>query len=359
LSPATFDEESLKLNKDKATRLATTVIGSYPQPDWLVDKAILRSQRVPRVRQPELWRPDPDRLDEAIADATRLAVRDMVEAGIDIVTDGEIGRESYSNRLLCSLEGVEFENPAEIVDRRGRSLRVPRIVGKLSRRSATEIGSARFLKSIAPGKTKVTLPGPFTMAQQCTDEYYGDKEELAFALAKIVNSEARDIAAEGIDVVQLDEPWFRNDPDSARAYGVKLLDHAIKGVSAATAIHLCFGYGFLVAGTKPREYDFLSELADSQVDQISIEAAQPNLDLGVLKDIASKTIILGVLNLSTEEVEPVSLVVQRIKAALEFVTPENLMPAPDCGMKYLSRASAAGKLRTLGAAVAEIRARLN
>jgi 5-methyltetrahydropteroyltriglutamate--homocysteine methyltransferase len=339
--------------------LTTTVIGSFPQPDWLVDRKVLRSQRVPRIRQPELWRPGADALEGAIADATRLAVYDMAQAGIDIVTDGEIGRESYSNHLLCSLEGVDFENPSEIVDRRGRPLKVPRITGPLSRRSSHCAESARFLKSIAPGKTKVTLPGPFTMAQQCDNQFYGSKAELAFALAEIVNTEAKEVAAAGIDVVQLDEPWFRNDPQAAKEYGVRLLDTAFEGVAAITAIHLCFGYGFLAARDKPREYGFLTELADCAVDQISIEAAQPNLDLGVLKELAPKTIMLGVLDLSTEDIEPVSVVVQRIEAALPFVAPEKLMPAPDCGMKYLSHASAMGKLKAMTAAAAQVRARIS
>ncbi|MES2987914.1 MAG: 5-methyltetrahydropteroyltriglutamate--homocysteine methyltransferase [Pseudomonadota bacterium] len=333
----------------------TTVVGSMPQPDWLLDKGVLRSQRVPRVRQPGLWRIGDDHLNEAILDATRLAILDMEEAGIDIITDGEIGRESYSNHFLASLDGVDVLQPAIIQDRKGRDVQVPRVTGPISRRTFCEQASAKSLLALAKHQTKVTLPGPFTLAQQCHDEFYGDAEALAFAFADAVNEEARDLAALGIDVVQLDEPWLRNDPELARRCGVALVDRALRDVSAKTAIHMCFGYGFLVPGSKPRTYDYLAELADSAVDQISIEAAQPDLDLGVLRALQGKTIILGVLNLASDAVETVEEVVARIRAGLDYVEPANLMPAPDCGMKYLSRSTARAKLKVLADAASEVK----
>jgi len=338
--------------------LTTTVIGSFPQPEWLVDREQLKSQRVPRVSQPELWRIDGAFRDAAIEDTVRLAVRDMEDAGIDIVTDGEIGRESYSNHFLGALDGIAFESPAIIKDRRGRDVIVPRVTGPIARTSFVEGPAARFLKSTARHKTKVTLPGAFTLAQQCADEYYNDIEALSFAFAEALNAEAQALADVGIDVVQFDEPWFRNDPESARKYGVKLVNRLVADVNTTTALHMCFGYGFLVAGTKPKSYDFLPELAESDVDQISIEAAQPGLDLTVLKDLSSKTLVLGVLNLGTDEVETVNLVADRIRAGLEFLDPNKLMPAPDCGMKYLSREAAQGKLSVLGKAAAIVRKEL-
>lgn len=338
--------------------LTTTIIGSYPQPDWLIDRGLLKSGRVPRVARPELWRVDDAFRDAAMEDAVLLAVREMEDAGIDIITDGEIGRESYSNHFLGALEGVAFDDPAIITDRRGRDVIVPRVIGPIKRTSFVEQAAATYLKQIARHNTKVTLPGAFTLAQQCSDDYYNDRESLAFAFAEALNAEARDLAKLGIDVIQFDEPWFRNDPDSARKFGVALVDRLVEGVDTTTALHMCFGYGFLVPGTKPSSYDYLAELCDSQVDQISIEAAQPGLDLGVLAELTNKTIMLGVLDLGTEAVETAEDVAARIRAGLKYLAPERLMPAPDCGMKYLSRKAAQGKLKALGEGAAIVRATL-
>lgn len=338
--------------------LSTTVIGSYPQPDWLLDKSVLRAQRVPRVSQPGLWRVAEALREQAIEDATRLAVRDMEDAGIDVITDGEIGRESYSNHFLGALDGIDFNHPTTITDRRGREVVVPRVTGPIARRSFVEKRAATLLRRLTSRRTKVTLPGPFTLAQQCHDEHYRDREALAFAFAQAVNAEARDLAVAGVDVIQIDEPWFRNDPDAARHYGVKLVNATFAGVGTTTALHMCFGYGFLVPGAKPRAYDFLSELADTRIDQISIECAQPRLDLAVLAALKGKTIMLGVLDLSTNEIDHIDAVADRIRAGLRYVDPTRLIPAPDCGMKYLSREAAFGKLAVLSEAATRVRGEL-
>jgi 5-methyltetrahydropteroyltriglutamate--homocysteine methyltransferase len=334
----------------------TTVVGSYPQPDWLVDQDALRGRHVPRIRAPELWRVAPEHLEAAQDDATRLAILDMERAGIDIVTDGEIRRESYSNRFALMLDGIDAERPGEIVGRTGVVTRVPRAVGPIRRRQPAEVRDAEFLRRNTTRLAKITIPGPFTMAQQCRDDYYGDEEAMAMDFAAAVNEELRDIKRTGIDVVQLDEPWLQARPEQAMRYGVAALDRALRDIPGTTVVHLCFGYAHMVS-SKPTGYSFLPQLADSTATQISIEAAQPRLDLGVLKDLGGKGILLGVIDLGTRDIETAEIVAERIAKALPFVAAERLVPAPDCGMKYLGRDVAFGKLRALaeGAALARRR----
>lgn len=332
------------------------MVGSYPQPEWLVDREALRRRRVPRVHAPELWRVPSELLEQAQDDATVLAIRDMERAGIDILTDGEIRRESYSNRFALSLEGIDAERPAEVPGRNGPTL-VPRVVGKIRRLVAVEARDAAFLRRASDRATKITLPGPFTLAQQAYDEFYGDEEAMAMDYAAAVNQELRDITAAGIDVVQLDEPWMQARADRAARYGVSVLNHALEGIEAPTIVHLCFGYAEMVRD-KPAGYAFLSELADSTAQQISIEAAQPNLDVGILADLSNKQIVLGVLDLSTPAVETAEQIAQRIREGLRFVSAEDLVAAPDCGMKYLSREVASAKLSALAAGAAIVRREL-
>jgi 5-methyltetrahydropteroyltriglutamate--homocysteine methyltransferase len=335
----------------------TTVVGSYPQPDWLVNREVLRSIRVPRIHAPEIWRPEPQFLEAAQDDATVLAIRDMEAAGIDIITDGEIRRESYSNRFALMLDGVDADNPAEIIGRTGVALQVPRVVGPIVRSAPVEVRDAAFLRANTSRQTKITLPGPFTMAQQCKNGFYADNEEMAMAFAAAVNAELRDIKTTGIDVVQLDEPWLQARPDEAARYGVKAINHALDGVPGLTVVHLCFGYAHAVSN-KPTGYSFLPQLADCIAAQISIEAAQPKLDLGVLRDFGGKTILLGVIDLGRTEIETPETVADRIESALPFIDRERLVPAPDCGMKYLSRDTALGKLKALSSGAALARRRL-
>ena len=337
--------------------LPTTVVGSYPQPDWLVDRAKLKTG-VPRVRMHELWRVAEPDLAQAQDDATVLAIRDMERAGIDIITDGEMRRESYSNRFATALDGIDNDNPATITNRSGRSVSVPRVVGKVRRRGPVEVDDMRFLRSHTKRMTKMTLPGPFTMAQQAKNEFYKDSDEMVMDFAAAVNEEVRDLEAAGADVIQLDDPWLRNDPDAAKRIAVRALNRALEGLKVTTVVHLCFGYAAVVPGQKPTGYAFLPQLADCTADQISIEAAQPKLDLGVLADLAGKTIMLGVIDLGDKAVETAAVVAARIEAALKHVDATRLVLAPDCGMKYLDRATAFAKLQALAQGAALARGRL-
>ncbi len=335
--------------------LPTTVVGSYPQPEWLVDRAML-SKSVPRTRLHEIWRVAAEHLQHAQDDATIVAIRDMERAGIDIVSDGEIRRESYSNRFATALEGIDVANPAIIVTRSGQPTPVPRVVAKVRRTRPVEVRDMEFLRSNTERAAKITLPGPFTMSQQAKNEFYSDDEELAMAFAEAVNAEALDLQKAGADVIQLDEPWVRNNPELARRYAVKAINRALQGITVPTAVHLCFGYAAVVPGsTKPAGYSFLAELADSHAEQISIEAAQPKLDLGVLKELSSKKIMLGVLDLGNSEIETPETVAGRIRHGLKYVAPERLVAAPDCGMKYMPRHIAFGKLQAMCDAAAIVR----
>ena len=290
--------------------LPTTVVGSYPQPEWLVDRAML-SKVVPRTRMHAMWRLPAEHLEEAQDDATIVAIRDMERAGIDVVTDGEIRRESYSNRFATALDGIDDENPAMITARNGTQTPVPRVVGEVKRSKPVELHDMQFLRKNTERAAKITLPGPFTMSQQAKNEFYEDDEELAMAFAAAVNAEALDLQKAGADVIQLDEPWVRNNPDLARRYAVKAINRALQGITVPTVVHLCFGYAAVVPGsTKPAGYSFLAELADTSAEQISIEAAQPKLDLGVLKDLSSKKIMLGVLDLGNPEIETAEVVAE-------------------------------------------------
>jgi len=337
--------------------LPTTVVGSYPQPDWLVNREML-SKTVPRTRMKELWRVEERFLEQAQDDATALAIRDMEE--VDIVTDGEIRRESYSNRFATALEGMDIDNPGQVVARGGRVTEVPRIVGKIRRSRPVERRDMEFLRRRTRRVAKMTLPGPFTMSQQAKNEFYRDTEELVLDLAAAVNEEARDLVAAGADIIQLDEPWVRNDPEAARRYALKGINRALEGIAVPTIVHLCFGYAAVVPGeTKPSGYSFLAELAECDADQISIEAAQPKLDLGILKDLAGKTILLGVLDLGDSRPETADIVAERIRAGLKHVAPERLVPAPDCGMKYLTRELAFAKLQALATGAAKVRAEIS
>jgi len=337
--------------------LVTTVVGSYPQPDWLVDRALL-SKGVPRVRLQAMWRVPEPLLEQAQDDATIVAIRAMERAGIDIISDGEIRRESYSNHFATALDGVDNRNPGVITDRNGNETHVPRVVGPIRRIRPVELRDMQFLRRNTDRPAKITLPGPFTMAQQARNEYYRTVEELAMDFAAAVNAEAHELQAAGADVIQLDEPWLRNDPEGAKRYAVPAINRALAGLTVPTALHLCFGYAAVVKHQKPTGYSFLPQLADTTARQISIEAAQPRLDLGVLAELSGKSIILGVIDLGDPTVETVDQVIARIRAGLARVPAERLILAPDCGMKYLPRDTAFGKLCALSAGARAVRAQL-
>ena len=326
--------------------IPTTLVGSYPQPDWLIDRDRLLDTLPARVRAKELWRVPEPYLAQAQDDATALAIRDLERIGLDILTDGEIRRESYSNRFATALEGLDIDTPAMVVGRAGKRNAVPRVVGPVRRTRPVEVDDLRFLRANTDRAIKITLPGPFTMTQQAHNEAYDDPAGLALDLAAAVNEEVRDLFAAGADVVQIDEPWLQARPAQAREYALPAIDRAVEGVDGTTALHTCFGYAHIVRD-RPAGYSFLAELNDCSVEQIAIESAQPRLDLSLLRDLPSKTIILGVLDLSDETPETADEVARRIEAALEVVPAERLQVAPDCGMKYLPRGAARAKLQAL------------
>ncbi|MQA13108.1 MAG: 5-methyltetrahydropteroyltriglutamate--homocysteine methyltransferase [Pseudonocardiaceae bacterium] len=337
--------------------LPTSLVGSYAQPDWLIDRANLAGRFPPRVRARELWRVDPELLGQAQDDATLLAIRAQEEAGLDLVTDGEMRRESYSNHFATALDGVDVDNPGTALDRSGHPNPVPRITGPIRRSRPIEVQDLDFLRAHTDRAVKMTVPGPFTMSQQAQNDHYPDAEAAAMAYAAAVNAEIRDLFAAGADVVQLDEPYLQARPEAARAYGVAALSAALDGVTGTTAVHVCFGYAAIIH-ERPSGYTFLPELAGCPVDQISIETAQSGLDLGVLADLTGKTIILGVIDLSTSDVETAELVAERTRRAFDWLPPEQVVLAPDCGMKYLPRPAAEQKMRAMSGAAALLRAEL-
>jgi 5-methyltetrahydropteroyltriglutamate--homocysteine methyltransferase len=341
-----------------AKLLPTTVVGSYPQPDWLVDRQMLGARLPPRVRATEIWRVPPDWLEQAQDDATVVAIREMERAGIDIITDGEVRRESYSNRFATALDGMDLENPGTALDRTGHPNPVPRVVGPIKRTRPVEKRDVEFLRAHTDRPIKATLPGPFTMSQQAQDDFYKDEEELAMALAAAVNEEVRDLFAAGADVVQLDEPYLQARAEKAARFALKAINRALEDVSGTTALHTCFGYAHIVHN-RPRGYPFLEELADTAADQIAMESAQQNVDLGILRSLSDKTLIVGVIDLSDESpVEDVATVAGRIRNALHYVDAERLILSPDCGMKYLPRDVAFGKLRALAKGAERVRGEL-
>jgi 5-methyltetrahydropteroyltriglutamate--homocysteine methyltransferase len=331
-----------------------TIVGSYPQPDWLIDRQKLSGRFPPRTRARELWRVPPEHLLEAQRDATRIAIADQERAGLDIISDGEICRESYSNHFATALDGLDLDNPGEALDRSGEPVYVPRITGPIRRRHPVTVDDVKFLRANTHRGVKITVPGPFTMAQQAQNDYYPSQREAALGYAEAVNEEIRDLFAAGADVVQLDEPYMQARPEAAREYGVEALNRALEGVDGKTCVHICFGYAALIH-ERPEGYSFLPELAHACCDQVSIETGQSNLDCKVLEALADQDILLGVLDLSTEEVESVEVIKARVLRALCHVKEERVILAPDCGMKYLSRESAFGKLRAMVAAARELR----
>ncbi len=332
----------------------TSLVGSYPQPEWLIDRKNLAGRFPPRVRVRELWKVDPAWLEQAQDDATILAIRAQEAAGLDIITDGEMRRESYSNRFATALEGVDIDNPGTALDRSGHPNPVPRVAGKIRRKHPVELRDLEFLKANTDHMVKMTVPGPFTMSQQAQNDFYEDEEEMALDYAAAVNEEIRDLFAAGADVVQIDEPYMQARPEKARQYGLKAVNRALDGITGTTALHICFGYAAIIH-TRPEGYSFLPEFADTALDQISIETAQSNLDTAVLARLPGKTIILGVLDLSDMKIEAPEMVAARIRRALPHVPAEQIIVAPDCGLKYLPREVAFGKMQALVAGAAIVR----
>jgi len=332
----------------------TTLVGSYPQPEWLIDRKKLAGRFPPRVRAKELWRIPEPWLAEAQDDATVMAIRAQEEAGLDIITDGEIRRESYSNRFATALDGVDIDNPGTALDRSGHPNPVPRIVGKVRRKHPVEVEDLKFLKRHTSRMVKITVPGPFTMSQQAQNDYYPTDEEAAMDYAAAVNEEIRDLFAAGADIVQIDEPYMQARPEKARQYGLKALVRALDGIQGTTAVHICFGYAAVIH-QRPSGYSFLPELAGCGCQQVSVETAQSKLDCSVLAKLEGKKIMVGAIDLSDMSVETAEIVVARIKRALPYIRPENVIIAPDCGMKYLPRDAAFGKMRAMAEAAKILR----
>jgi 5-methyltetrahydropteroyltriglutamate--homocysteine methyltransferase len=337
--------------------LPTMIVGSLPQPNWLIDRDRLGHQFPPRVRAAELWRVPPEFLEEAQDDATLAAIRSQEEAGLDIVTDGEIRRESYSNHFATALHGLDLEHPGTVRNRSGIDIPVPRVTGEIRRPAPVQVDDVRFLRAHSDRSIKITVPGPFTMAQQAQNDHYPDDRALALAYADVVREEIADLFAAGADIVQLDEPWLQARPEVARRYGAEALTRALEGAAGPVHVHLCFGYAAMVA-ERPEGYSFLPELADTPADAISVETAQSHLDPATLRPLKEKGIALGVLDLSTPEVETPQTIADRVRRALDDVDADKLMLSSDCGLKYLPRASAAGKMRALADAAALLRTEL-
>jgi 5-methyltetrahydropteroyltriglutamate--homocysteine methyltransferase len=338
--------------------LPTSLVGSYAQPDWLIDRKNLAGRFPPRVRARELWRVAPEHLDQAHDDATLLAIRDQERAGLDIITDGEMRRESYSNRFATALEGVDVDNPGTALDRSGHPNPVPRVVGKVRRKHPVQVRDLEFLRQNTDRTIKITVPGPFTMSQQAQNDFYQDEAEMALDYAAAVNAEIKDLFAAGADIVQIDEPYMQARPEKARAFGLKAFNAALDGVTGTTAMHICFGYAAVIH-VRPPAYSFLPELAGSPVQQISIETAQSGLDCAILEKLPGKTIILGVLDLSDMNVETPETVAARIRRALPHVPAECIVVAPDCGLKYLPREVAYGKMCAMVEGARIVRRELN
>jgi 5-methyltetrahydropteroyltriglutamate--homocysteine methyltransferase len=333
----------------------TTLVGSFPQPDWLIDRAKLAGRFPPRVRAKELWRIPEPYLQQAWEDATLLAIRAQEDAGLDIVTDGEIRRESYSNRFATALDGVDIDNPGTALDRSGHPNPVPRIVGKIRRKHAVEVDDLRFLKANTKRMTKITVPGPFTMSCQAQNDFYPSAAEAAMDYAAAVNAEIRDLFAAGADIVQIDEPYMQARPEKAREYGLAALNAALDGIAGTTAVHICFGYAAIIH-ERPSGYSFLPELRGCRCKQISIETAQSHLDCSVLAQLPEQQIMVGCIDLDDTTVETPEQVAARIRRALPYVAKERVILAPDCGMKYLPRESAVGKMRAMAEAAKMLRA---
>ena len=333
----------------------TTIVGSFPQPDWLIDREKLSGRFPPRVRAKELWRVAEPYLQQAWEDATLLAIRAQEDAGLDIVSDGEIRRESYSNRFATALDGVDLDNPGTALDRSGHPNPVPRIVGRITRRHAVEVEDLLFLKRHTKRQVKITVPGPFTMFQQAQNDFYSSEEAGALDYAAAVNAEIRDLFAAGADVVQIDEPYMQARPEKARQYGLKALNRALEGITGTTAVHICFGYAAIIHA-RPSGYSFLPELRGCACRQVSIETAQSNLDCSVLAELPEQQIMVGCIDLSDMKIETPEVIAARIRRALPFVAKERIILAPDCGMKYLPREVASGKLRAMVQAAHLLRA---
>jgi len=334
--------------------LQTTIAGSLPKPAWLAQPKALWAP----------WRLEGDALAEGIEDAVRLAVDDQVEAGIDIVTDGEQTRRHFVTTFLEALDGVDFEHRRTVRIRNRYDADVPMVVGPVARRHPVFVDAARFLRGATERRVKVTLPGPMTMVDTLYDGHYRSREKLAWAFAGILNEEARAIEATGVDVIQFDEPAFNVYFDEVRDWGVAALERAAQGLTCATAVHICYGYGIKAnndwkqtLGGEWRQYEqTFPLLSRSSIRQVSLECANSHVPIELIGLLEGKEVLVGAIDVASDRVETAEDVAATLRSALRHVPAERLFPCTNCGMVPLDRAVARGKLRALAAGAALVRA---
>jgi 5-methyltetrahydropteroyltriglutamate--homocysteine methyltransferase len=337
--------------------IPTMLVGSYPQPGWLINRDVLMGSGPPRVRMQQVWRMTGEALYEAQNDAVLTAVHDQERAGIDVLTDGEVRRESYFNAFATAVDGIDLDNPGKVLARNGKETLVPRVVGPITLTRSVHAAEVAFLRAQTDRPIKVTIPGGFTMAKLALDEHYHDQEALIMAYAAAVNQEIKHLKAAGADWIQIDEPYMQANPAEADKFGVAAIDRALAGIEGPTAVHLCFGYAYVVSG-KPSGYSYLPQLNACKADAISIEAAQPHLDPKELRGLPDKKVIFGVIDMADPNAETADVVAGRLKSALGHIDGERLIAATDCGMKYMPRGLAFAKLKALAGGAAQVRAGL-
>jgi 5-methyltetrahydropteroyltriglutamate--homocysteine methyltransferase len=337
--------------------LTTTIAGSLPKPSWLAKPGVLWAP----------WSLSDASLAEGKRDAVRLALREQEEAGIDIVTDGEQSRQHFVHGFLEAIEGVDFTRRVTIGIRADRyKAEVPTVTSSIARRRPVHADEVKFARAHTTRKLKFTVPGPMTIVDTLADEFYRDRRRLAMEFARVINEEARELVALGLDVLQLDEPAFNVYMDDARSWGIEAIHRAIDGLSCKTAVHICYGYGIKAnvdwkstLGAEWRQYEqTFPALAASRIDQVSIECANSKVPLALLGLLRGKDVMVGVIDVATDAIETPAQVAATIRSVLPFVPPERLYPCTNCGMVPLGRDVAMDKLRALAAGAALVRGEL-
>ena len=338
--------------------LETTIAGSLPKPSWLAEPETLWAA----------WRPDTeDAILDAKRDATRLVLMEQEEAGIDIVTEGEQSRQHFVHGFLETISGLDFDNRKRIGIRADRyEADCPRVIGPVARTRAVHQAEARFARAHTSHKFKFTLPGPMTIGDTIADEHYGDRAELAMAFAALLNDEARELEAAGVDVVQFDEPAYNVYMDDVKTWGIETLERAIEGLGCKTAIHICYGYGIdanrdwkATLGGEWRQYEeTFPVLAASGIDQVSLECRNSHVPMSLIGLLGEKDVLVGAIDVATDAIETPEQVAAVIREAMEFVPPERIQPCTNCGMVPLRRDVARAKLEALGKGAAIVRAEL-
>ena len=336
----------------------TTIAGSLPKPSWLAEPHKLWPQ----------WKLAGDALAEGKRDATLLWLKSQEDAGIDTVSDGEQSRQHFVHGFLEAVEGIDFEHKVKMGIRNNRyDAMVPTVVAPLRLRGRVHEPEARVARAHTTRKLKFTLPGPMTIVDTIADTHYGDQVKMAMAFAELLNQEARALEAQGVDVIQFDEPAFNVYMDDVKRWGIDALHRAIEGLKCETAVHICYGYGIQAnidwkqsLGSEWRQYEeIFPALAKSRLDQVSVECINARVPMSLLKLLAGKDVLLGVIDVATDKVETAEDVAHVIAEATQYVPKERLHPCTNCGMAPMDRDIAAAKLRALGAGAALVRSRLS